>query len=78
MNEEEIQAIVERANKFGVEAYANPKLNKLRVNSYVQGALDQDPISRKAERSDIIQAIDEAGQQVWTRKEILKFIKALP
>lgn len=80
MNEEETKELSERSNKF---ASLDPHEYVIRKISYFKGALDQDPISRKAEREKIKAAIclDPTLMPILSFGELdalLKMIENLP
>lgn len=76
MNEKEKQNISNRARNFELsKPLASPHL------SYSKGALDQDPISRKAEREKITEMIQtkvEGHPDAHVFRWIIKEIEALP
>lgn len=71
MNEEERQSIRDRASR-------RPGKFATLENSYIQGALDQDPISRKAEREKILSEIETHGLRDWSSDQVLEVIRSIP
>jgi hypothetical protein len=77
MNEQEKANIKKRGLEYGTLG-DDPDLDYIRSHCYVQGALDQDPISRKSERDRIIHAIKYEGILTpWHTHSIIKFLETL-
>jgi hypothetical protein len=81
MNEEERHNLDLRARNYII---GGPKFGELthdqqfKINLYIKGALDQDPISRKAQTEKIIRFFKSTDTSIdWNIETVVKFLETL-